>query len=127
MSINPTEQLVVEVFARDLRRAKAFYLALGFDLISEEAGFAKLAWEGCQFFLAEHRNLPPAIMFPQANVRIMVADVDAVWQTACGLNARVINPIADRDYGLRDFMITDPDGFGLRFAARLPESAQPNS
>jgi catechol 2,3-dioxygenase-like lactoylglutathione lyase family enzyme len=26
-------------------------------------------------------------------------------------------PIADRYYGLRDFIIADPDGFGVRFAS----------
>jgi len=34
----------------------------------------------------------------------------------------VIKPIGDRDYGLRDFTVTDPDGFGLRFGARLLEA-----
>jgi hypothetical protein len=29
--------------------------------------------------------------------------------------------VADRDYGLRDFTVLDPDGFGLRFASRLPD------
>jgi len=36
------------------------------------------------------------------------------------LGARVIDPIAERYYGLRDFTIADPDGFGIRFATRLP-------
>jgi hypothetical protein len=28
-------------------------------------------------------------------------------------------PIGDRYYGLRDFTIRDPDGFGVRFASVL--------
>jgi hypothetical protein len=35
------------------------------------------------------------------------------------MGARVLAPIADRDYGLRDFTIADPDGFGIRFATRI--------
>jgi hypothetical protein len=31
----------------------------------------------------------------------------------------VLAPIGDRDYGLRDFTILDPDGFGQRFASLL--------
>jgi hypothetical protein len=31
----------------------------------------------------------------------------------------VLAPIADRDYGLRDFTIADPDGFGVRFGTRI--------
>jgi uncharacterized glyoxalase superfamily protein PhnB len=49
----------------------------------------------------------------------MVADVDAWWRRAVGMGARVLAPIADRDYGLRDFTIADPDGFGVRFGTRI--------
>ena len=28
-------------------------------------------------------------------------------------------PPGDRDYGLRDFIVLDPDGFGVRFAAPI--------
>ena len=30
-----------------------------------------------------------------------------------------MNPIGDREYGLRDFIISDPFGFRLRFASAL--------
>lgn len=36
-----------------------------------------------------------------------------------GERAPIIVPIADRYYGLRDFLIADPDGFGVRFASIL--------
>jgi hypothetical protein len=46
--------------------------------------------------------------------------VDDLWTKAQELKARVITPIGDRFYGERDFLIADPDGFGLRFASLLP-------
>jgi len=49
----------------------------------------------------------------------MVADVDAYWARAQAMGAHVLAPIADRNYGLRDFTILDADGFGLRFGSRL--------
>ena len=49
----------------------------------------------------------------------MVEDVDAMWQKANQLGLKVGNPIADRFYGLRDFLLVDPAGFGLRFAQAL--------
>ena len=74
-----------------------------------------VTWEGHRLFLDERpRHEPPAA--PQANVRVMVPDVDAWWRRATGMGARVLAPIADRYYGLRDFTIADPDGFGIRFA-----------
>lgn len=49
----------------------------------------------------------------------MVANVDQYWKLAQEMGARIIIPIADRYYGLRDFTIADPDGFGVRFASLL--------
>jgi catechol 2,3-dioxygenase-like lactoylglutathione lyase family enzyme len=112
-----TEQLVVEIYVRSLERAIEFYRALGFELAAQKEGFAELAWEGHHLFLDERpqHELPPS---PQANVRVMVPDVDAWWRRATGAGAVVLAPVADRDYGLRDFTIADPDGFGIRFATR---------
>lgn len=114
-----TEQLVVEVYARDLMRSVEFYQALGFELLAAESDFIVLAWENHQFFLEARPDLPAPIDQPQANLRIMVPDVDRYWAIAQQLGATVIKPIADRYYGLRDFTIADPDGFGLRFGAPL--------
>lgn len=119
--VHPTEQLVVEIYVRDLERSKAFYLRLGFDLLSEKEAFVVLTWEDHRLFLEERKDISFPADSSQANVRIMVADVDAYWERALEMKARVIKPIADRGYGLRDFTIADPDGFGLRFASRLSE------
>jgi catechol 2,3-dioxygenase-like lactoylglutathione lyase family enzyme len=118
-----TQQLVVEVFVRNLDRAVAFYRGLGFDLVGRKEGFATVAWEWHELFLDEQprHESPPA---PQANVRVMVPDVDAWWSRATGMGARVLVPIADRDYGLRDFTVADPDGFGIRFASRIEGSRE---
>jgi catechol 2,3-dioxygenase-like lactoylglutathione lyase family enzyme len=113
-----TEQLVVEVYVRNLDRALDFYRRLGFEVLSRHGRFAALTWEGHRLFLDEqpHLEAPPS---PQANVRVMVPDVDAWWRRAAGMGARVLAPVADREYGLRDFTILDPDGFGIRFATRI--------
>jgi catechol 2,3-dioxygenase-like lactoylglutathione lyase family enzyme len=106
-------------FTRDLARSVTFYQALGFEPLSAEPDFVVLAWENHRFFLEARSDLPAPIEQPQANVRIMVPDVDHYWAIAQQIRARVIRPLADRDYGLRDFTIVDPDGFGLRFGTRL--------
>lgn len=118
--VDPTEQLVPEILVRDIRRAVAFYQALGFEVIGDRGDFVALAWEGHRLFLDERPDLPPPPDVPMANVRVMVPDVDRCWRLAGELGARVIAPIADRAYGLRDFTVADPDGFGVRFATRLP-------
>jgi catechol 2,3-dioxygenase-like lactoylglutathione lyase family enzyme len=55
------------------------------------------------------------------DVRIVVADVDGVYRRVRAANVHVVHDIADRYYGLRDFIVQDPDGYRIRFAAPLPE------
>ena len=109
------DQLVVEVFVSDLDRSLAVYTALGFTLERRDGHFAALRRDGMEFFLDQRAELPP-IDASRANVRILTADVDGIWERVGQLGLRVEQPIADRYYGLRDFTVLDPDGFGLRFA-----------
>lgn len=110
------DQLVVEVMVRDLDRSLAFYMALGFVLERRDGDFAALRWDGREFFLDQRSDLPPSSGPSRANLRILTNDVDAVWAAVQKLGAPVEHAIEDRYYGLRDFTVLDPDGFGLRFA-----------
>jgi catechol 2,3-dioxygenase-like lactoylglutathione lyase family enzyme len=122
------EQLATEIFVRDIRRSVDFYCRLGFALLRDGGDFVELTWEDHRLFLAELSalhgvqpvELPPVPKFPLANVRVMVSNVDDYWRLANQIAARIIVPIGDRYYGLRDFTISDPDGFGIRFATLLP-------
>ncbi|SRR5713101_1483535 len=127
--VDPTEQLVTEIVVRDIQRSTQFYQRLGFVLLRDGGDFVELTWEDHRLFLAElsafhevdHAEVPAPPQFPVANVRVMVPNVDDCWRLANEIGARIIVPIADRYYGLRDFTIADPDGFGVRFASTLDE------
>ena len=117
-----TEQLVTEILVRDIKRSTTFYRRLGFGLLRDAGDFVELTWEGHRLFLAQVAGTPPPAPLPSplANVRVMVPHVDDCWRRANEIGAPVVAPIGDRYYGLRDFTIADPDGFGVRFASRLP-------
>ena len=115
-----SEQLVIEFMVRDLRASVELYTTLGFIFERRDGSFAALRWEDRRLFLDERSELPPHDGPPRANVRIIVPDVDAVWGRAQELGVRIHQAIGDRHYGLRDFTVVDPDGFGLRFASVLP-------
>jgi catechol 2,3-dioxygenase-like lactoylglutathione lyase family enzyme len=125
--VDSTEQLVTEIVVRDIRRSTDFYSRLGFATLRDGGDFVELTWEDHRLFLAELSAFregapaePPARPeFPVANIRVMVSRVDDHWRLANAMGARIIVPIADRYYGLRDFTIADPDGFGVRFASVL--------
>jgi len=131
--VDSTEQLVTEIVVSDIRRSTEFYCRLGFSLLRDGGDFVELTWDNHRLFLAErsafrdvdHGELPAPPQFPLANIRVMVPKVDDHWQLANQIGARIIAPIADRYYGLRDFIIADPDGFGIRFASIL--EARPRS
>lgn len=117
--VDPTEQLVTEIFVRDIGVSTAFYRRLGFEVTRDDGDFVELAWEGHLLFLDERPDMGPVPETVQANVRVMVPDVDRFWELAAEMEARVLAPIEDKAYGLRDFVIADPDGFAVRFASRL--------
>jgi catechol 2,3-dioxygenase-like lactoylglutathione lyase family enzyme len=127
--VDPTEQLVTEIVVRDIGRSTAFYRRLGFSLLRDGGDFVELIWEDHRLFLAEvsaFQGVDPfepsgPSRFPPANIRVMVPKVDDYWQLALESGAPVVVPIGDRYYGLRDFTIADPDGFGIRFASNLKE------
>lgn len=114
-----TDQLVVEVFVRDIERTRKFYTELGFTVHSEKEGFLEVTWEGHKLYFDEQPDQVEIPDRPQANVRVTVPDVDRYWARCQQIGARVIKPIADREYGLRDFTVADPDGFGVRFGTRI--------
>lgn len=118
------EQLVVEIAVRDLERSLALYTALGFTLERRDNHFAALRSGAGRLFLDQRSDLPPLSGPSRANVRILVADVDRAWVVAQSLGLTVEQPIGDRHYGLRDFIVRDLDGFGLRFASWLPASSE---
>ena len=85
-----TEQLVTEIFVRDIARSAEFYRRLGFELLRDGGDFMELTWEEHRLFLAERSAFrgaesipeltPPP--FPYANVRVMAPKVDDYWKVA---------------------------------------------
>ena len=131
--VDSTDQLVTEIVVRDIRSSVAFYRRLGFELLRDGGDFVELTWEEHRLFLAEpsafrdveHAALLVPPVFPLANVRVMVPDVDRCWGLIHDIGAEIVIPIGDRYYGLRDFTIRDPDGFGVRFASVLQGQRDP--
>jgi catechol 2,3-dioxygenase-like lactoylglutathione lyase family enzyme len=112
--IERVAQLVNELFVEDLQRSLAFYSALGFKVERSDDHFAVLRWEDSVLFL-DQRNMPNRPAHAGMNIRIIVPDVDMYWNKALAAGYPVFQTIDNRYYGLRDFTILDPDGFGIRF------------
>lgn len=55
-----------------------------------------------------------------SSVYLQVAGVDAYFDRVTQSGARVVLPLADRVYGMRDGRVTDPDGNHLALGEALP-------
>lgn len=113
-------QLVVEIHVTDLVTSVDWYRDLGFKVIEEKETFVAVGWESGRLFLKAHPEWADADV-TYANVRVLVADVDRYWTLASELGLEVVVPIGDRAYGIRDFTVADPDGFGIRFGTSLAD------
>ena len=49
----------------------------------------------------------------------MVDDVESMYGRVKAAGLSILHEIGDREYGLRDFITRDPNGFRLRFASPL--------
>jgi catechol 2,3-dioxygenase-like lactoylglutathione lyase family enzyme len=122
MYVPSTDQLVYELDVADMDRAVRFYEDLGFAVTRREPQFSELTWEGHKLFLAADAPLEEGIA--RGHLRIMVPDVDERYAQVQRLGARVLVPIRNTSYGLRDFIFCDSDGNRLRFGTYLLREAR---
>lgn len=123
-----TIPIAPEFFVRDIAASLRFYIdQLGFRTVRRESGFAVVALGDAHLLLATPDETVPAMANWLAagprgvgvHIRIMVDAVDTLYQQASASDATVVRELDDRAYGLRDFIIADPDGFLLRFASPI--------
>jgi uncharacterized glyoxalase superfamily protein PhnB len=123
-----------ELFVPDVGAAIDFYTGkLGFTLYRVDppgetgprSEFAILTLERAVVMFAAdqlYAAMGGIIQSPRGvaiDIRIMVDDADAVYNRSRESDVEIVHEIADRYYGLRDFVISDLNGFRLRFASPL--------
>ena len=79
--VDPREQLVVELYVRDIKKSMQFYIDFGFEVVRDDGDFVVLRWEEAQLYIEEVRDAPIP-EYPVGNIRIMVPDVDRYWEMA---------------------------------------------
>jgi hypothetical protein len=119
--VNPEDQLVVALYVQDMGEAISFFGGLGFSVVRNEGTFVELRWDKNPLFLVamEDATVPPPRRF--GDLRIMVPNVDHHWELVRQRGLKIVRPIENRGYGLRDFIISGPAGLAIRFATRLSD------
>lgn len=119
-----------ELFVPDVDEAVRFYTEVfGFSLLRAEStagrstfAIVRLGGAMIMFMHQDYYTGPKEELQLRGaglDIRVMVADVDAMYRRAKAAGLPLMHDIADRDYGLRDFIVRDPNGFRLRFASLL--------
>src|SRR4030095_1044926 len=109
---------------RDVHLAADFYAKkLGFRLdftSSQPPGMAGVSLGRAQVFLTQGTPSPGG-----CSVYFVIEDADELhdFQRANGVS--IVDPPADRPYGLRDYAVRDLDGYALTFGHRLYNSGPP--
>ena len=101
----------------DLPASIAFYTSkLGFSLdFADEPRFAGVSFgENAQLFLERGTPSPNG-----CGLYYVVNNADAMCDRCRSAGVTIVTEPADRDYGLRDFGINDPDGYYITFGHRL--------
>jgi predicted enzyme related to lactoylglutathione lyase len=86
------------------------------EVLEAEMGLALLQRDGAA--LAVIRTPHPAVNETTA-AYLEVTDIDGLHARAVERGARVVNPLTDHPWGLRDFVAEIPGGHRLAFGARL--------
>lgn len=101
---------------KDMETSLAYYQnTLGFEVTftwEEPVTYAVLSRGNITINLVIRDDMP-ADYKPLAALYIFVHDVDALWADFTAKGAKVLNPIGDREYGMRDFDIQDPNGYRI--------------
>jgi catechol 2,3-dioxygenase-like lactoylglutathione lyase family enzyme len=123
MSDMTTIEAKAYVPAKDFALSKRFYQDLGFDLVWSSDDLAYLRSGNSSFLLQNFCKKEHADNFM---MHLLVKNVEAWWQhvEAQGLPAKygvMVEPPADRSWGIRDFVVVDPTGVLWRIGQNIPQ------
>lgn len=114
------EEVVPILSVENLEQAMAYYdLVLGFRIDWVHGTPPALASVSRDAVELNLRQLPPGSPRLPSNPYFQIHDVDSMFSRIHACGADVKAPLADRDYGMRDFSIVDPSGNELGFGQSI--------
>jgi catechol 2,3-dioxygenase-like lactoylglutathione lyase family enzyme len=123
-SVPPTrdESHAAHFYVRNLDASVKFYVdTLGFQVIRREEGHALVALGRSEVMLtdASKRDRDGQGAATASSGRLVVPDVDDVYNRVRQSRVVVIDELRDRDTKVHDFVTVDPDGFPIRLSTAV--------
>jgi catechol 2,3-dioxygenase-like lactoylglutathione lyase family enzyme len=105
------------LYSTDLDRTAAYYGPLGLKVIERHDAFLVMRTGSAELhFASGHVAAAPGQAF------LHVPDAGQLWKALQGLGVVDVGPLEDRPSGLREFVVTDPDGNRIGVGSRTAET-----
>ena len=113
-------QAVPEIPVTNVDKAADYYvtvLGFSFDWGNDDGGIGGISQGDCRMFLtnatfrAVHGPKEPVIVWLNLNSKKEVDDLFERWKNT---GARILEPVEDKPWKVREFRVADPDGNQLR-------------
>src|SRR3954454_17148281 len=111
----PVARTIPILPSTDLDRTSAFYRSAGMQEVARYEGYLLMGFRGVELHFTTE---PAAAGAGQAFV--LVPDAARLWKQLKSQGAPGLGPVEDREHGLREFVVTDPDGNRIRVGSPVP-------
>lgn len=115
--------LAPQFLVDDLHRSIDFYKKLGFTFGEPWEGFYAIGHlDGLELHLKEASKNLAERKYRRDNEHLDAAagvdGVEAFYERCVAIGATILKPLADTEWGTRDFYLEDPDGYIIAFGGR---------
>jgi catechol 2,3-dioxygenase-like lactoylglutathione lyase family enzyme len=111
----PVARTIPILPSADLDRTAGFYRRAGMEEVARYEGYLLMGFRGVELHFTVE---PGAAGAGQAFV--LVPDAGQLWKQLKSQDAPGLGPVEDREHGLREFVVTDPDGNRIRVGSPIP-------
>jgi catechol 2,3-dioxygenase-like lactoylglutathione lyase family enzyme len=112
----PAAKAIPILPSADVERTSAFYQTFGMEEIARYEGYLLMGMGGVELhFSSRNRSTAAGEAF------VLVPDAGRLWKQLRSRDVVGLGPVEDRPYGLREFVVTDPDGNRIRVGSPTPD------
>lgn len=115
----------------DLDRTTRFWRAVGFEVVERFDDYLVTHAEGVELHFTTRPEddgrgdgAEGSAGRRPGQAFVHVRDALALWKRLRSADVSGLGPVQDKDFGLREFVVTDPDGNRVRFGSPLPGPAE---
>src|SRR3954452_12899604 len=101
----PATKAIPILPSADLERTSVFYQSLGMQEVARYEGYLIMGFRGMELHFSGGEGAAAA-----GQAFVIVPDVGRLWKHLRSQDAAGLGPVEDRSHGLREFIVTDPDG-----------------